>query len=68
MLPSYMGPNGHWRRPSPCGSLRAVEPEPLLYRTKTVAVPGALADIVVEVRAIRRLPEEDDGEEEEEEE
>lgn len=41
--------------------------EPLIYRDDVLAIMGALADLVFEVREIRRtLGEEDDGEEEEE--
>jgi len=40
--------------------------EPLIYRTEVLGIIGALADLVVEVRAIRQGLEEDDGEEEEE--
>jgi hypothetical protein len=43
------------------------EPEPIIYRTEVVAIIGALADPVVEVREIRRFLRED-GEEEEEQE
>jgi hypothetical protein len=38
--------------------------EPILYRDEALGVLGALADIIVELRRIRRLLE-DDGEEEE---
>lgn len=38
----------------------------LIYRTEVLAIIGALSDLIVEVREIRRLLEEDDGEEEEE--
>jgi hypothetical protein len=41
-----------------------VEPEPLIYRAEVLAIIGALADLVVEVRAIRTWLE-DEGEEEE---
>jgi hypothetical protein len=41
------------------------EQEPLIYRLEVLAIMGALADLVTEVREIRRvLREEDDGEEE----
>jgi len=43
-----------------------VEPEPLVYRTEVLAIIGALADLVVDVRTIREKLEEDDDEEEEE--
>jgi hypothetical protein len=43
-----------------------MEPEPILYRTEALAVIGVLADILVELRAIKALLQEDDGEEEEE--
>ena len=43
-------------------TLFAVE-EPLIYREEVTAIVGAFADIIVEVRRIRRLLE--DGEEEE---
>jgi hypothetical protein len=44
----------------------ASEPEPLIYRPEVLAIIGALADLVVEVRTIRRtLGEDEDGEEEE---
>jgi hypothetical protein len=39
--------------------------EPLIYRTEDLGIIGALADLVVDVRAIRDSLEEDDGEEEE---
>jgi hypothetical protein len=42
-----------------------VEPEPLIYRPEVTAIIGALADLVVEVRRIRKLLEEADEEEEE---
>jgi hypothetical protein len=42
--------------------------EPVIYRPEVLSVIGALADIVVELREIRRLLEEDHGEEEEAEE
>jgi hypothetical protein len=41
--------------------------EPLIYRTEVLAIIGALADVVAEVRAIRDFLE-DDGEEEADEE
>ena len=37
----------------------------LVYRTEVMAIIGALADLVVEVRTIRELLEEEDDEEEE---
>jgi hypothetical protein len=40
------------------------ESEPLIYRSEVLAIIGALADLVVEVRDIRDLLEEDDEEEE----
>jgi hypothetical protein len=43
------------------------EPEPLIYRDEVLAILGALADLVVDVRGIRAVLEED-GEEEEEQE
>jgi hypothetical protein len=42
-------------------------PEPIIYRTEVLGIIGALADLVVDVRAIRRRLEEDDEEEEEQE-
>jgi hypothetical protein len=42
-----------------------VESEPLIYRPEVTAIIGALADLVVETRKIRRLLEEGYGEEEE---
>jgi hypothetical protein len=39
--------------------------EPLVYRTEVLAIIGALADLVVETRQIRRILEDDDEEEEE---
>jgi hypothetical protein len=42
-----------------------VQPDRVLYREEVLAIIGALADFVVELRAIRRLLEEN-GEEEEE--
>jgi hypothetical protein len=42
-------------------------PEPVVYRTEVLAIIGALADLVFEVREIRRtLGEEDYGQEEDE--
>jgi hypothetical protein len=66
MLPRKIGPNGHWRSLHDRETLDDVEVEPILYRVEALAVIGALADILVDVRAIRRLLEEDNGEEEEE--
>lgn len=43
------------------------EPAPLIYREEVLGIIGALADLVVDVRGIRRVLEED-GEEEEEQE
>jgi hypothetical protein len=43
------------------------EPEPLIYRAEVLAIIGALADLVVDVRGIRQVLGED-GEEEEEQE
>jgi hypothetical protein len=43
-----------------------VEPEPVIYRTEVLAIIGALSDLVVEVREIRRYLLEDDGDDEEE--
>lgn len=40
--------------------------EPLIYRPEVLAIMGALADIVVEVRGIRTFLEGDDEEEEQE--
>lgn len=45
----------------------ASEAEPLIYREEVTAILGAIADMVVELRAIRQLLREDDGGEEEEE-
>lgn len=42
----------------------AGEPGPLIYREEVLGIIGALADIIVELREIRRSLE-DDGEEEE---
>ena len=39
--------------------------EPLIYRAEVLAIIGALADVVVEVRRIRAQLEENDEEEEE---
>jgi hypothetical protein len=36
---------------------------PVVYRTEILSIIGALADLVVEVRAIRKLLDEDDEEE-----
>jgi hypothetical protein len=41
------------------------EPQPLIYREEVLAIIGALADIVVEVRAIREVLEGNSEEEEE---
>ena len=38
--------------------------EPLIYRAEVVAIIGAFADSVVELRTIRHLLEEENGEEE----
>jgi hypothetical protein len=46
-----------------------VEPEPLIYRTEVLPIIGALSDLVVEVRELRRfLWEDENGEEEDAEE
>jgi hypothetical protein len=45
-----------------------VEREPIVYRTEVMAILGALADLVVEVREIRRFLWEEDDEEEDAEE
>jgi hypothetical protein len=42
-----------------------VNGEPVIYREETLAVIGALADILVELRAIRKLLQGGDDEEEE---
>ena len=42
-----------------------MQPEPLIYRDEVLAIIGALADVVVELRDIRRFLTEDDEEEEE---
>jgi hypothetical protein len=42
-------------------------PEPIIYRPDVLGILGALADLVVDVRAIRRHLEERDEEEEEQE-
>jgi hypothetical protein len=43
-----------------------IEPRPVIYREEAVGLLFAVADILDEIRAIRRLPEgHDDGEEEE---
>jgi hypothetical protein len=47
---------------------RPVEREPIVYRTEVMAILGALADLVVEVREIRRFLWEEDDEEEDAEE
>jgi hypothetical protein len=39
------------------------EPEPVIYRTEVLGIIGALADIVVELRKIRRSLEDDEEEE-----
>ncbi len=53
-------------RPESLGStMPGVEPEPLIYRTEVMAIIGALSDLVVEVREIRRYLWEDEGDEEE---
>ena len=36
-----------------------VEEAPLVYRTEALSIIGALADLVVELRAVRRLLEDD---------
>lgn len=41
--------------------------EPLIYRVEVLAIIGALSDLVVETREIRKLLEDEDGEEEDEE-
>jgi hypothetical protein len=41
-----------------------VEPEPLIYRAEVLAIIGALADLVYEVREIRTFLEDEDEEEE----
>jgi hypothetical protein len=38
----------------------------IVYRSEVLAIIGALADLVVDVRAVREWPEGDDEEEEEE--
>jgi hypothetical protein len=43
-----------------------VEESPLVYRTEVLSIIGALADVIVEIRAIRRLLEDALGWEEEE--
>jgi hypothetical protein len=45
----------------------AGEPQPLIYREEVLGIVGALADLVVDLRAIRQLLE-GNGEEEEEQE
>ena len=45
--------------------LRATEREPVIYREEVAAILMALADVVVELRAIRSLLEDEDEEEEE---
>ncbi len=53
-------------RPESLGStMPGVESEPLIYRTEVMAIIGALSDLVVEVREIRRYLWEDEGDEEE---
>jgi hypothetical protein len=42
--------------------------EALIYRAEVTAIIGALSDIIVELREIRKLLEEERGEEEEDEE
>jgi hypothetical protein len=51
-----------------CGDARRMEAsdEPVIYRYEVLAIIGALADLVVDVRAIRtELVDEDGGSEEE---
>jgi hypothetical protein len=66
-----MNRHGRFRVLRPAGLTadhRSVEQdESLVYRTEVLAIIGALADLVVDVREIRRLLE-DDGEEEADEE
>ena len=45
-----------------------MEPEPVIYRTEVIAIIGALSDLVVEVREIRRFLWEDEDDEEDAEE
>jgi hypothetical protein len=53
--------------PTATATISCVEPkEELVYRSEVTAIIGALADLVVEVRAIREHLEEDDDDEEEE--
>jgi hypothetical protein len=47
--------------------MSSTAPEPLIYREEVTAILGALSDLVVDVREIRRTLQ-DDGEEEEEQE
>lgn len=42
------------------------EPEPVIYRIEVLGIIGALSDIVVELREIRRSLEDDEQEEEDE--
>ncbi len=42
-----------------------MEQEPVVYRPEVLAIIGALADLVVEVRKIRQWLQENDEEEEE---
>ena len=61
--------SGLFRTLVPVGLLRehpAMEAsaEPVVYRLEVLAIIGALADLVVEVRRIRETVEEDYGEEE----
>ena len=60
-MPSF----GILRGPSVARRLRALETgkESLVYRAEVLAIIGALADLVVDVRRIRQLLEDDDEEE-----
>jgi hypothetical protein len=40
-------------------------PEPVIYRVEVLAIIGALSDLVVETREIRKLLEDEDGQAEE---
>jgi hypothetical protein len=52
------------RRAPGCVTIGKMEAEPIIYRAEITAVLGALADIIVELREIRKVLQ--NGEEEEE--
>ena len=55
---------GHLSEPVSCATIGRMEGDagPVVYREEVMAIIGALADLVVEVRRIRETIEEDDGE------